>query len=222
MKKIILIIIAILIFGGFFIFVKPQREISIQNNNKNSLSQKSSQKSSGFLGDIKEIFTSALGNNNGGDNKEKNIFSPNKNSVVNSLVKPEAGPKEAIRDYLISSSNIGFFKDASRLTLAVDLAALGDKQEIENIIAEIKAKYVIFQALQPPEEAADIHQQSLKVIGMFIGLLEKVKSSQREEMGKILGSPEASQIEGLINDTKQKINDLVKKYNIELPPGVMQ
>lgn len=219
MKKIILIIVITLILGGVFIFVKPRREISIQN--KNSLSQKSSQKSSSFLGGIKEIFTSALGNNNEGDNKEKNIFSPNKNSAIGSLIKPETGPKGAIRDYLISSSNIGFFKDASRLTLAVDLAALGDKQEIENIIAEIKAKYVIFQALQPPEEAIDIHQQSLEVIEMFISLLEKVKSSQREEMGKILGSPEAFQIEGLINDTKQKINDLIKKYNIELPAGVI-
>lgn len=202
-------------------FVKPQREISIQNSDKNKIIP--SQKSSGFLGDIKEIFTGALGNNNSGnnsDNGEKNIFSPNKN-VISSLIKPEAGPKEEIKDYLISSSNIGFLKDQSRLSLAIDLAALGDKKEIENIISEIKAKYVIFQALEPPEEAISIHQQSLRIIEMFIGLLEKIKSSQREEMGKILSSSEVSQMQELVDKTKQGINELVKKYGIELPAGVM-
>lgn len=221
MKKIILIIIAALVFGGVFMFVKPQREISIQNSDKNKIV--ASPKSSGLLGEIKEIFTGAL------TNRRDDIFSPTKTNAPSdvpsnniSKTKPEDAVSEAIKSYLISSSNIGFLKDQSRLSLAIDLAALGEKQEIENIINEIKAKYVIFQALQPPPEAENIHQQSLKIIEIFISLLEKIKSSQREEIGKILSSAEVSQMQELVDKTKQEIQEIVGQYNIQLPPGVME
>ena len=90
------------------------------------------------------------------------------------------------------------------------------KQEIENIIQETKAKYVIFQALKAPEEAANIHQNSLKAIEMFIGLLDKIKLSQREKMGEILGSAEVSQMQEIIDKTKEEIKEVIAQGKLQL------
>lgn len=129
--------------------------------------------------------------------------------------------KMEIRNYLIASSDIGFPNDSAKLKAALGETAEGDPGALTEIRNEYEKNLEEFEKLEPPEVMLGIHNQSVEVVKRFIALLNDTIHQTNGLVDETWDSKERTDINNLALETKAAIINIVEKYQINLPQGVL-
>lgn len=137
------------------------------------------------------------------------------------LREPAEEPARSIYRYLVASSDIQFKADSSRLGLALATAEKGERTALDRLIADYEGKFAQFQLLAPPSEMQGIHEASLQIVLQHI---QHLKAARAAEPGKVLStwkSGDRSTIGEEAGRILAQMREIVNKYNIILPAGVL-
>lgn len=135
--------------------------------------------------------------------------------------EPDSEPAKSIYRYLIAASNIGFDADTTRLKLALATAGQGDTSSLDRLISDFEQKLEALQALTPPDELRDINGESAKIVLRYIQHLKDARDAASSDVQTVWGSPERQAIGDTAQHINDQIRDIVHKYNISLPEGVL-
>lgn len=139
----------------------------------------------------------------------------------NALKPPQEEPARSIYHYLVASSDIGFEVDKERLGLALSLAENGEPATLDRLIRDFERKMEAFNALTPPEEMEEAHNESSKILLRYVQLL---KAAREKEAGSVAATWDSIERQKLGEDASavtQKIRDIVHTHGIELPEDVL-
>lgn len=218
------IIILGLLGGGYYVLNQPPPQTP-NSQTKNSAPK---QGSSGLIDKLLDRSLTALQSrlnlpNSNADRRPPipDRKSPIANRPVNQLETATSTEAQALKQYLINSSNIGF-PEPIDVSVAVIAARNNDFSRLESLIADFKAKQAEFLKIKAPEVAKQIHQRSTEITQNYIQLLEQAYNSQApQQVEKILNSPEADQLRAQAQAVISQIQELVNQFNIQLPAEVI-
>jgi len=141
---------------------------------------------------------------------------------LNIATNSNESDKIAMEKYLRDSSDLNF-PDNMEVSLALFEARDGNPSKMYAVIKSFNEKIPKLEALVPPEQLKQFHEKSLSSIKIYVSLLEQIASNagNKQKILEILNSSQMNQARNQAREILNNLRDIVKKYNLSLPPEVL-
>ncbi len=146
---------------------------------------------------------------------------PVQNNIVSEIAgeAPAEEPAKSLYNYFVTSSGLGF--EGGDIQLAIALAANGETDNLNKIIAGYEGSLDGFRHLEAPPLAIAIHEQSLALLERYIIFLKNVRRGQAGSVEKTWNSEERNEIITESQKIIVEIKKLETQYNFFLPEDVL-